>query len=101
MVRIGGKGITRERDRIQENTSKCIIRNCPCIKHYDDIKLDNRCMSNEYIPLFCENNPDCVIKQIIELCNNEKEQETDPLNSLRIALVQKILNLFDMEEVNK
>lgn len=91
MVRIGGKGMSY------------IVKNCPCIKHYDDIELDNRCMSNEHIPFFCENNPDCVIKQVIDKCKyyQNKIGRTLQYRAGFVDATKDILQLFDIEEINK
>jgi hypothetical protein len=84
LVRIGGKGMSY------------IVKNCPCYNK------DYSCQSKDNITgKYCQNCTDCVIKQITELCNDEKEQETDPLNSSGISLAQKILDLLDIEEINK
>lgn len=42
-----------------------------------------------------------IVKQIVKLCNDELEQETDPLNSSGMSLARKILNLLEIEEVNE
>lgn len=86
--------MTRERDRIQENANKYIVKNCPCIKHCDEIELDNRCMSTQDDALFfCENNADCVIKRVIEKCKEHPFKDC--------ACGDDILQLFDIEEINK
>lgn len=94
-------------------SNKYIVNNCPCIKHYDDIELDNRCMSDQGIPFFCENNPDCVIKQVITICKGYKMSKEDMQRSKEFAdiirgskygsdaLAIQILQLFDIEEINK
>ena len=94
-----------------------IVRNCPCIKHFDEIELDNRCMSTQDDKLFfCENNTDCVIKQVIDKCKersgkcercqaSEDYQPTDCLdycsNDDDVVFADDILQLFDIEEVEK
>ena len=99
--------MTRERDRIQENANNCIVRNCPCIKHFEEVELDNRCMSTQDDKLFfCENNTDCVIKQVIEKCKeveNIKNVKTlyDAAQSGMFLQANRILKLFDIEEINK
>ena len=90
--------MTRERDRIQENANSYIVRNCPCIKHYDDIELDNRCMSDQGIPFFCENNSNCVVKRVIEKCTNAINTT---FNNECFELATEVTNLFDIEEINK
>lgn len=100
MVRIGGKGMSY------------IVKNCPCIKHFDEVELDNRCMSTQDNKLFfCENNTDCVIKQVIEKCKDAVSNYSN-LEILRTAcetseaygkanIAEQILQLFDIEEINK
>lgn len=78
---------------------KYIIKNCPCIKHYDEIELDNRCMSDQYIHFFCKNITDCVIKQVIEKC----KYAISHYSNLRIlsTMAEQILQLFDIEVQNE
>jgi hypothetical protein len=80
-------------------SNRYVIRNCPCIKHYDEIELDNRCMSTQDDKLFfCENNTDCLIKQIYEMCKSQKKSSC----IFAVAfLADRILQLFDIEEINK
>jgi hypothetical protein len=96
MVRIGGKGMT---------SNRYVVLNCPCIKHYDEIELDNRCMSTQDDKLFfCENNTDCVIKQVIEKCKDKIRiyEYYDKDYALgQVECAKSILQLFDIEEINK
>lgn len=85
-------------------SNEYIVRNCPCIKHSDEIELDNRCMSTQDNKLFfCENNADCIIKQVIEKCKNtcRKRCTNDCLGTKKHCGYGEILQLFDIEEINK
>lgn len=88
MVRIGGKGMTSKLDRIQENANEYIVKNCPCYAlkggYYD-------CWANQ--DTWCENVTDCVIKQVIEKCKEHPFKDC--------ACGDEILQLFDIEEINK
>ena len=96
-IRIGGKGMTREHDRIQENANKYIVKNCPCYMNQPEAD----CWADQLS--WCENCTDCVIKQVIEVCKKEtvinypkKEKEFITVNGY-----QAILNMFNIEEINK
>lgn len=81
--RIGGKGMTRERDRIQENANKYIVKNCRAYnKPWCGDSMDN-----------CINCTDCVIKQVINYCLEQ--------NLKYDTTACEILQLFDIEEINK
>ena len=86
MVRIGGKGMTRERDRIQENANKYIAKNCPALQqtYYCDTHHSK-----------CQDCTDCVIKQVIDRCNKDKIHKYD------YKVSKDILDLFDIEEIRK
>ena len=89
MVRIGGKGMTRERDRIQENANKYIVWNCPAYLGDEDY-----CTC--YLEV-CSDCTDCVIKQVIEECKWETNIDVND----RGDLAERILSSFDIEEINK
>lgn len=72
---------------------KYIIKNCPAI--------NDRLCKLEYDLTHCVDVSDCIIKQIIELCNDVLEQETDPLNSSEMSFARKILDLLEIEEANE
>lgn len=89
--------MTRERDRIQENANKYIVKNCPALQqtYYCDTHHSK-----------CQDCTDCVIKQVIEKC----KKTLDLMNSAsgnnayaggRCTEAEQILQLFDMEEINK
>lgn len=73
-----------------------IVRNCPCY----DLGF---CTSNQVVVRGCINCTDCVIKQVIQMCKEEavinypkREKEFITVNGY-----QAILNIFDIEEINK
>ena len=76
MVRIGGKGMTN---------NKYVVLNCPTL-------MGNRlCYSKEIRQ--CADCTDCVIKQVIEKCKEHPFKDC--------ACGDDILQLFDIEEINK
>ena len=90
--------------------SKYIIKNCPCIKHSDEIEIDNRCMSTQDDAyFFCEDNTDCIMKQIVEKCkkyienyNDKVFYDEDDVKILmgKVMLSQSILSEFlEIQEV--
>ena len=86
MVRIGGKGMT---------SNRYVVLNCPTL-------MGNRLCYSKVIKQ-CADCTDCVIKQVIEACKREavinypkKEKEFITVNGY-----QAILNMFDIEEINK
>ena len=96
MARIGGKGM--------------IVKNCPAI-----ISLYERPQCALPSNYYCKDCTDCVIKQVIEKCKkksgkcerckaSEDYQPTDCLNYCSyddVIFATEILQLFDIEEVNK
>ena len=96
MVRIGGKGMSY------------IVRNCPCI-------TGEECNSYRDDKIFCQDCTDCVIKQVIEKCKkrsgkcercqaSEDYQPTDCLyycSNDDVIFADDILDLFDIDEINK
>ena len=105
MVRIGGKGMTRERDCIQENASKYVIRNCPCFE-----KTFEWCHKVDDYGV-CESTTDCLIKRVIDKCKGAVSNYSN-LEILRTAcetseaygkavIAEQILQLLDIEEINK
>ena len=84
MVRIGGKGMTRNR---------YVVLNCPTL-------MGNRlCYSKEIRQ--CADCTDCVIKRVIERCKeNLGSLETYvDVRSYECTMLQDILDLFDIEEM--
>lgn len=101
--------MTRERDRIQENANKYIVKNCPAI-----LPMTKLCDSENTFNCgtFCKDCTDCVIKQVIEKCKDAKLECSCKNPNLdidcfectsggRAELGQEILNMFDIEEINK
>lgn len=70
-----------------------IVKNCPCYTlkggYYD-------CWANP--DTWCENITDCVIKQMIETCTNIINTT---FSNECFELAKEIINLFDIEEINK
>ena len=96
--RIGGKGMTRQRDRIQENANKYIVKNCPCLKSqisYKDKLWINGCSELGEVGsrMCCQDITNCVIKQVIEKCKEHPFKDC--------ACGDEILQLFDIEEINE
>lgn len=99
MVRIGGKGMTYK----VLNCPSCIISPSCCAKYH----IDNGHAKD------CQDIEDCVIKQIITICKGYKMSKEDMKRSKefadiirgseygRDALAIQILQLFDIEEINK
>lgn len=101
--------MTRERDRIQENANKYIVKNCPCYVNYED-KLHLCCDGQGEGE--CQDCTDCVIKQVIEKCKkksgkcerckaSEDYQPTDCLyycSNDDVIFANNILQLFYIEE---
>lgn len=83
-----------ERDRIQKNANEYIVRNCPCYTSKGDYY---DCWANQ--DTWCENITDCVIKQVIEKCN--KYKSIYPVMSSVYIFINEILDMFDIEEINK
>ena len=89
--------MTRERDRIQENANKYIVKNCPSI-------CFGKLCSKPFLSyaLNCQDCTDCVIKQVIEVCNIYKNFTANTTNDYaKRELALHILDLFDIEEINK
>ena len=100
--------MTSKLDRIQENANEYIIKNCPCYVNYED-KLHLCCDGQGDGE--CQDCTDCVIKQVIEKCKDSKLSYSK-LEILRTAcetnqaygkavMAEQILQLFDIEEINK
>ena len=77
---------------------KYIIKNCPACRDYDVFGKDNEgcCyLYNDY----CIKNNDCLLKQIVNKCQNVVEDETDPLYAIAQKKAQEILQMLDIESV--
>lgn len=75
-----------------------IVRNCPC-----NVTTEDMCDWENTNETYCQDCTDCVIKQVIKVCKKEavinypkKEKEFITVNGY-----QAILNMFDIEEINK
>lgn len=77
--------MTSKLDRIQENANKYIVGNCPAYLGDEDY-----CTC--YLEV-CSGCIDCVIKQVIEKCKEHPFKDC--------ACGDDILQLFDIEEINK
>lgn len=82
MVRIGGKEMT---------SNRYVVLNCPTL-------MGNRLCYSKVIKQ-CADCTDCVIKQAIEKC----KYAISHYGNLRMlsTLAEQILQLFDIEEINK
>lgn len=85
--------MTRERDRIQENANRYIVKNCPA---FGD--MASECYITEIKP--CYECPDCVIKQVIELCREYDKEQAEWCEPIPFC-TDNIYDLFDIEEINK
>ena len=100
MARIGGKGMTRERDRIQENANKYVVKNCPAYRagmnlpHY--CKAVGCCINTYVDGMDCTTVTDCVVKRVIEKCTNAINTT---FSNECFELAKEVTNLFDIEEV--
>ena len=91
--------MTRERDRIQENANRYIVKNCPAI-----LPMTKLCDSESTFNCgtFCKDCTDCIIKQVIEKCMHEAHGDTwQIVRAGDVFLANDILKLFDIEEINK
>lgn len=80
-------------------SDKYIIKNCPCI-------VVDECNSFKDDEVFCKDCTDCVLKQIVELCEDEielvkkwQEETKYPFKPTAFELAEKILNQLDIQEV--
>lgn len=100
MDKVGGKGMTRERDRIQENANKYIVKNCK-----SNYKLNGKyvCGAPRIHHYFCQNCTDCIIKQVINKCKyyQNKIGRTPQYRAGFVDATSNILQLFDIEEIKK
>lgn len=85
--------MTREHDRIQENTNEYIVRDCPAI-----ISLYERPQCALPSNYYCKDCTDCVIKQVIEIAKDIIEKDCYENSDVK---AEKILRLFDIEEVKE
>ena len=96
--------MTRGRDRIQKNANKYIVKNCPSAKYRMGMPWKILCEkeSNCVKSIYCADCTDCVIKQVIDLCNTDiRPNEANIYKAGRMSLAVNIVGLFDIEEINK
>lgn len=72
-----------------------IIKNCPC-----NVTTEDMCDWENTNETYCQDCTDCVLKQIVEKCNEQKDIE----DALRYKtngymLAKNILELLDIQEV--
>lgn len=91
MARIGGKGMT---------SNRYVVLNCPTL-------MGNRLCYSKVIRQ-CADCTDCVMKQVIQECRKsikcfESNEIACPVcsDAASAELAQDILQLFDIEEINK
>ena len=80
-------------------SEKYIIKNCPCYWHIGE---DDGC-SLENMKL-CEDDTDCVLKRVIELCKEVNTKFYDSvhqryLSPSKAKFARQILELLDIEEI--
>lgn len=80
--------MTRERDRIQENANKYIVKNCPSYFQGGCYGCDN----------LCQNISNCVIKRAIEKLKNPNNRT---YGGRPLVFTAELLQLFNIEEINK
>ena len=81
---------------------KYVVKNCPC-----NVTTEDMCDWENTNETYCEDCTDCLIKQVIEKCNeavrtydNEEFYEDDCDRFLgESAFAQEILELFEIEEI--
>jgi hypothetical protein len=78
-------------------SNKYIVRNCPCF-----VKTFEWCQKVDDYGV-CENTTDCLTKQIIDKCKyyQNKIGRTPQYRAGFVDATKDILQLFDIEEVNK
>ena len=91
--------MTSKLDRIQENANKYIVKNCPAITEYKfPDKVHKDCCQCTYG--YCKD-IDCVIKQVIEKCKEYMTVLEKYKHNTKDCGFDNILQLFDIEEINK
>ena len=86
--------------------NKYIIKNCPA--YYYDKEFNYHICKQPLVPYegrvdYCLNCPDCIIKQILELCKStcRKRCTNDCLGTRKHCGYGQILNLLEIEEVDE
>lgn len=84
--------------------SKYIIKNCPAI-FYSGIIDGAKCWQKwEHFDESCENCPDCLLKQIVEKCQEAQDKEYRKgsykfRSPSKASFGREILQLMDIKEV--
>lgn len=99
--------MTNKFNRIHTNTNKkYIIQNCPCYNNERFIEgfLEGNETLCTYYKKNCQDCTDCVLKQIVELAKEYKEELIDRKTKKVVAtryfkLTKEILELLDIREV--
>lgn len=73
---------------------KYIVKNCPARR---DAKIFGYSCSH-IATLHCYDQPDCLIKQVIEKCKKECDPTNDDWCRVKENLSNEILQLFEIEE---
>lgn len=81
---------------------KYIIKNCTS---YCEFEKEYTC-GVETKELFCEDNTDCLLKQIVEKCKGVQEKFYDAVHSRYLSpskakFAREILDLLQIEEINE
>ena len=81
-------------------SDKYVIRNCPAL--YQINGMTNECLGTDYQ---CQDCTDCVLKQIVEMCNNTasickecNSYDCRSCGNYTNSLDKKILQKLDIEE---
>ena len=78
--------------------SKYIIKNCPCFNEgHPMLDYYGECLSLTDDTQVCQDCTDCVMKQIVELCEQYKK-DYNTTNGVWL-LANNITNLLDIQEV--
>ena len=93
--------MTSKLGRIQENANKYIVRNCPSAKYRMGMPWKILCEkeSNCVKSIYCAGCTNCVIKRVVDKCN--KYKSIYPVMSSVYIFINEILDVFDIEEINK
>lgn len=76
-----------------------IVKNCPAILRMT--KICDAYETTRDLPQFCQDCTDCVIKQVIEKCKEYMTVLEMHKHNTKDCGFDKILQLFDIEDINK
>ena len=88
--------MTRERDRIQENANRYIVKNCPAfvlMRTATSGTYFNMC-GNAKGHIKCADCTDCVIKRVIDKCKSTSDRWL--YNAHVESFAKQILDMFDI-----